>query len=94
MPTELIVPFIIGLFIALSACACAVKAPRLPMPIRIVSAALFVLLGIFCVFGFAAAREPGDYHVVWQIGYAIIFLACLPAVGRLVLAAKPNKVRD
>ena len=94
MPTELIVPLVIGLIIVLSACACAVKAPRLPMPIRIVSVVVLIPVGLFCAFGFAAASEPGDYHHVWQIGYAIVFLACVSAIGRLALAGKAKKPKS
>jgi hypothetical protein len=86
MPTTLIVTLIVGILLAIAASVCVVMAPRLPMAIRIVAGFLFVLLGLFCVFGFAAAMEPGDYHVVWRVGYAVLFLACLLAIGRLALA--------
>ena len=35
--------------------------------------------------------EPGDYHIVWRVGYAVVFLACLFAIGWLVLAKRVNE---
>jgi len=94
MPTTLIITLLVGILLFFAASACVVMAPRFPMVIRIVAGLLFILLGLFCVFGFAAAMEPGDYHVAWRVGYAVLFLACLLAIGRLALANNTTRSSD
>lgn len=37
---------------------------------------LFLLVALFCIFGFLASFEPG-IGVGWKIGYAIAFFASL-----------------
>ena len=46
---------------------------------------LFLLVTLFCIFGFLASFEPG-IGVGWKIGYAIAFFASL-AFGILCLRA-------
>lgn len=85
MPTASILPLLMGVVLIIAAVACAVLAPRLPTVMRIAAAIIFLPLALFCVYGFAAAMEPGDDHIVWRIGYPVLFAACLTAIGRLVL---------
>lgn len=87
MTTALIVPLIIGCAVVLAAVLCVVKARQFPIAIRILAGLFFALFGLFCAFGFAAALEPGDDRLIWQVGYALTFLACLFAIGRLFLVA-------
>ena len=94
MPTTLIVPLLVAIILVIAASACVVMAPRFPTAMRIVAALLFVPLGLFSVFGFAAAMEPGDYHVVWCVGYSVLFLACLLAIGRLAFAKGATRSSD
>ena len=88
MPNELLVPLAIGLVIVVAATAVVVMASRLGTLIRIVAALPFFALACFCLFGFAASFEPGDNHVIWRVLYAVVFLACISALGRLVLVKR------
>ena len=90
MPNLLFIPLIFGFTILVAASVCVVMARRLNTAIRIVAALAFAPVALFCMFGFAASMEPGDNHVVWRVVYLVVFLACLLAIGRLVLA-KPLK---
>lgn len=74
-----------------AAVRCVIVAQRLQPAVRTVAALVFAPVALFCMYGFAASMEPGDYHIVWRVAYAIIFLACLSAIGRLVLARQPKK---
>jgi len=76
----------VGFVAVLSAGAAAVFAPRLWVAIRYLAALVFALLALFCVWGFAASFEPGDYHDVWRVVYGVAFLACLVSLVRLVFA--------
>ncbi|MCH7751942.1 MAG: hypothetical protein IH898_07295 [Planctomycetes bacterium] len=88
MSIELLVVLSIGLVIVVAATAVVVMASRLGTLIRIIAALAFVPLACFCLFGFAASFEPGDYHVIWRVLYAVVFLACIAALGRLVLVKR------
>ena len=90
MPTPFMFLLLIGFAIVIAASVCVVMARRLHTAIRIVAALAFAPVALFCMFGFAASMEPGDNHVVWRVVYLVVFLACLLAIGRLVLA-KPLK---
>jgi hypothetical protein len=92
MPTTWILPLLIGVVLMIAAVACTVMAPRLATVIRLAAAIVFLPLALFCVYGFVAAAEPGNYHIVWRIGYPVLFVACLAAVGRLVFtkSARPS----
>lgn len=85
MPKSLIVPLAIAVILLVATIACVIIAPRLPKAIRVVASLVLVLLGLFGAYGVVASGEPGDYHVVWQVGYAVLFLACLAAMVRLVV---------
>ena len=86
MSTPLLVVSLIGLLIIAAAVRCWILAPHLSLIRRLVSAIPFVVLGLFSVYGFAAAMEPGDGHMYWRVLYASVFLACVLAIARLVLA--------
>lgn len=43
-------------------------------------AVLLLLVASFCIFGFLASFEPGDRHLAWRFGYAVVGLGAL-AVG-------------
>jgi len=85
MPTSLIVPLTIAVILLIATIACVMMAPRLPKAVRIAVALVLVLLGLFCALGFVAAGEPGDYHAVWRVGYAVLFVSCVVAIGRLAV---------
>ena len=63
-------------------------ASRLGTLIRFLAALVFVLLACFRLFGFAATFKPGDYHVVWRVLYAVVFLACLATLFRLAFVKR------
>ena len=86
MPSQLLIPLLIGPLIAVSAAIAVAAAPRLPVVARILAGLVLAPIALFCVFGFVAAMEPGDYHVVWQVGYIALFLLCTLAITRLALA--------
>jgi hypothetical protein len=86
MPKALIVASLVGTLIVISAVAAVIKAPRLGKVVRFVAALPFAPIGIICLYGFAAAMEPGDFHVIWRILYAAVFFACLGAIGRLLFS--------
>lgn len=94
MPTPLIVALIIGFALIVWAGRCIILARRLHPAVRIVAALTFAPVALFCLYGFAAAMEPGDYHLVWRVGYAVVFFACLFAMGRLVLAKRVSDTVD
>ncbi|MDG2013733.1 MAG: hypothetical protein P8J33_09525 [Pirellulaceae bacterium] len=73
--------------IAITAIACAVKAPQLPMVIRIVAVFLFVPATCFFAFGFLASGEPGQPVVIWRTAYGVLWSASMLAIGRLTLAS-------
>lgn len=86
MPTTLVIPLLIGIVLIIAAVACAVFASRLPAVIRIASAAIFLSLALFCVYGFIAALEPGEWAIFFRFAYPLLFAFCLAALGRLVFA--------
>ncbi len=88
MPTPLIIALFIGLAIALIAIRALIAAPRLSVPVRIAAALTFTVLALFCAFGFAAAMEPGDDHIIWRLVYGTVFLVCGSAIVRLALARR------
>jgi len=93
MPSELLIALCIGLVILVAAIRAVVVAPRLGITFRIVAALVFAPWALFCVYGFAASMEPGDFHVVWRVAYAAVFFACVSAIGRFALA-KPQQRND
>jgi len=90
MPIELLIALCIGLVVLIAAILAVVAAPRLGITFRIVAALIFAPWALFCVYGFAASMEPGDFHVVWRVAYAAVFFACVSAIGRLALAKPQN----
>ena len=96
MPNELLVGLLIGLGIVVAAIVAVVVASRLGTLIRIIAALPFAFLACFCLFGFAASFEPGDYHIIWRVLYAVVFLACMLALGRLALVkrVKPDSTPE
>lgn len=94
MPTPLIVAVIVGLVIMIWAGRCIIVARRLHPATRIVAALIFAPIALFCLWGFAAAMEPGDYHIAWRVGYVVVFVACLFATGWLVLAKPKSEQFD
>ena len=86
MPPALIYSLLLGTVALLLALVAVLRAERLTSPIRFMAAMVFAPLACFCVFGFGAAFEPGDYHVVWRWVYAVTFLACVSAMVRLGVA--------
>lgn len=91
MPTPLIVALIIGIGIIAFAACCVIGARHSDLPKRILAAVTFVPIALFCLWGFAAAMEPGDYHIVWRIGYGVVFLTCLFTIGWLVFGKRPQQ---
>ena len=94
MPTPLIIAFLIGLVIVLTAIRALVAAPRLSVAARILAALAFTLLALFCAFGFAAAMEPGDDHLLWRMVYGGVFLACVASVVRLTFARQKSETTE
>jgi hypothetical protein len=47
-------------------------------------------IALFCVFGFLATFEytAPSARLPWQIGYALLFVACLTGLARLLLRQK------
>ena len=86
MPNELFIVLPVGLAILVAAFCAALTAPRLGVAVRALAALVFAPLALFCVYGFAASMEPGDYHFIWRMVYPALFLACSSAVMRLVFA--------
>lgn len=88
MPVELLVALLIGFVLVTALTTIVVMASRLGVVIRIIAGLAIMPLAGFCLFGFAASFEPGDFHVVWRVIYAVVFLVCLAALGRLVFAKR------
>ena len=86
MPTSLIVALCIAALIMIWAVRCIWIARRAGLAARMTSAVALAPVALFCLYGFAAAMEPGDYHVVWRVGYGTLFLTCLGAIVWLLLA--------
>ena len=84
MPIELFVASLVGLVILVTAIVAVISAPRLGIAARFLAALIFAPLALFCMWGFAAAMEPGDFHILWRVLYVTIFVASLAAIGRLV----------
>ena len=91
MSTPLIIALIVGLAIAATAIRALIAAPRLSIAVRVAAALTFVVLALFCAFGFAAAMGPGDDHIIWRIIYGGVFHACAFAVVRLALARRSTE---
>ena len=86
MPDHLLIPLLIAAVIAVLAAIGVVAAPRLSVVARILVGIVLAPIALFCVFGFLAAMEPGNYHVFWRAGYIALFLLCVLAIARLALA--------
>ena len=91
MPTPLIVALIIGFAIIAFAIRCVIGTRQSNPAKRILAAVIFVPIALFCLWGFAAAMEPGDYHIVWRVGYGVVFLMCLFTIGCLVFAKRSKE---
>ncbi|MCP4890282.1 MAG: hypothetical protein GY904_27255 [Planctomycetaceae bacterium] len=65
-------------------------APRLPFVLRVLAAIQFVLIGLFCGFGFLASFEPGPGQLAWRTTYGVLGTGCVLAVVWLGVA-KPRK---
>ena len=91
MPTPLIFALFIGLAVATTAIRALMAAPRLSVAARIAAALTFAVLAMFCALGFAAAMEPGDYHIIWRLIYGAVFLVCGSAAVRLALARRSRE---
>ena len=61
----------------------AVRKDALPLWGRVIAVLLLLAPIPFSLFGFAASFEPGAYHWVWRISYAIVLLGCVAAIIRL-----------
>ena len=88
MPGEVLFSLPIGLIIVIAVVAAVVAAPRLDVSIRVFALLSLLPVACFCVFGFAASFEPGDFHVVWRVLYAVVFLVCLAGAVRLVFVKR------
>lgn len=91
MPTALLIALPVALGFIVFACACAWMAPKMHMALRVAGALMFVPVALFCLYGFAASMEPGDFHIVWRIGYVLMLLGSLAAMGRLAFARRIQK---
>ena len=49
-----------------------------------VFAAVFLMLEVFCIFGFIATFEPVENALIYRVGYAVIGVACFPAAVLLI----------
>lgn len=81
---------LVGTAISVAAIAAACRAPRINWAARVTAIVTFTPVALFCVWGFAAAMEPGDYHAFWRVVYGAVFLSCLPAIGRLAFTKRVN----
>jgi len=88
MPRELLFGLPIALILVIAVGATIVAAPRLGPLIRILALMLLLPVAFFCAFGFAASFEPGDFHVVWRVLYAVVFLASLAGAARLAFVKR------
>ncbi len=95
MPTGLLIGSLImlavGLVLLVGGIATIIKAPQMGAGIRLCAMLMFVPAVLFCPWGFAAAMEPGDYHILWRIGYVLVFLSSLAAIGRLVFSKREQQ---
>ena len=90
MPYSLLVALVIGAVVIAVAVRCVLSARQAGPAQRILTAVIAVSVGLFCLFGFLAAREPGDYRIVWQIVYGLAFLVCMAATVFVFLARQSN----
>lgn len=90
MPPELLIALLIAVIVISGAIAAVAAAPRLRWPARILALLLFLPVTLFSVFGFVASFEPGDYHIIWRILYATVFISCVAGAGRIVTARRPS----
>jgi len=94
VPTALLIALPLGVGFLAFAGVCVFAAPRMPAALRIIGALAFVPVALFSLFGFAASFEPGEFHVVWRVGYALAFLGSLASIGRLLLARWTDNKHD
>ena len=90
MAISSMIPLMVAAMLALFAVLCAVLAPRLPVPIRLLAACLLLPVLLFSVFGFLASFEPGDGQWKWTAAYVFVFLGCSFAIARLVFIRRPS----
>lgn len=64
MPSALTYSLLLGMVALLLTIVAVFRAEKLTAPVRFVVSIVFAPLACFCVFGFGAAFEPGEYHVV------------------------------
>lgn len=86
MSTTSVMPFLIGFVLVVTAVASAVCAPTMPVMIRITAATIFLMLALFCVYGFIAAMEPSESAMYSRVAYPLLFFSCLAALGRLAFS--------
>ncbi len=89
LPTGLIMEYVLFAAVAglLGALFIAARSWRQKQPLptsrRVILTGMLLAPIPFCLFGFAASFEPGRYHWVWRIGYALTALGCLASILRL-----------
>ena len=83
MPAALIYSLLLGTVAVLLAVVSVFRAEKLTTPVRLMVAMVLAPLACFCVFGFGAAFEPGEFHIVWRWLYGTTFITCLAALWRL-----------
>ena len=59
----------------------AIRQEPLPRWGRVILVLLLLAPIPFSLFGFAASFEPGEYHWVWRIAYAMIIGSSEESVG-------------
>lgn len=94
MSTGSIVMLVVGLAVIAWAWRCIASARSLHPGTRVVAACTFIPIALACMWGFAAAMEPGDYHVVWRVGYAVVFVISVFTAGWLVLIKRAPEFDD
>lgn len=92
MPTVLLVALIVIVPCILASLIGLLVASRLPLVLRVLAAIQFVLIGLFCGFGFLASFEPGPGQLAWRTTYGVIGTGCVLAVVWLGVAKPRTKV--
>jgi hypothetical protein len=68
----------------------AIRSAPLPQWVCVILVVLLLTPIPFLLFGFAASFEPGEYHWVWRIAYAILIIGCVATVIRLCWPRRSN----
>ena len=92
MSTVLLVAFIVIFPCVIASMIGLFVARQLPLVLRVLAAIQFVLIGLFCGFGFLASFEPGRGQLAWQTTYGVLGIGCVLAVVWLGVARPRNKV--